>query len=90
MSLSKNIAKVSAASVIAVALMTSGCTKKPSQEELSALDNARGAAISAEKLKNKKIEERMGLEAELKSKRAVLAPHEEERDDLKQKMAERE
>lgn len=89
MSLYKNITKISVASVVAIALMTSGCTKKPSQEELGALDNARGAAIGAEQLKKDKIEERMALEEKLATQKAVLAPHEDERDELKKKMEER-
>ncbi len=71
------------------ALTLTGCTKKPSEEQLNQLEEARGAAASAEKTKSAKIEERRRLESEVGAKKSVLAEHEAERDDIKQKMEER-
>ncbi|MBD3314709.1 MAG: hypothetical protein GF344_02890 [Chitinivibrionales bacterium] len=63
-----------------------GCTKKPSQEELARLEEARAAAESAEKKLAELRRERMALEDQLSQKQAELQRHEEERDDLQQKM----
>ena len=67
----------------------SGCTKKPNQEELTKLKEARNAAESAEKKLTELRQERMELETQLSQKEAELKQHEAERDDLKQKMQNR-
>lgn len=61
----------------------SGCTKKPSQEEVSKLEEARVAAESAEKKLSELRQERMQLEQELQSKQSDLSNKEGERDSLK-------
>ena len=66
-----------------------GCTKKPTQEELTKLEEAREAAESAEKKLAELRSERMALEETLGQKESELSEHEAERDDLKQKMEER-
>lgn len=63
-----------------------GCTKKPSDEELARLEEARSAAESAERKLAELRQERMNLESQLSSKEAELREHEAERDDLKEKM----
>jgi septal ring factor EnvC (AmiA/AmiB activator) len=63
-----------------------GCTKKPSQEELARLEEARAAAESAERKLAELRRERMALEDQLSQKQTELQRHEEEREDLKQKM----
>ena len=59
-----------------------GCTKKPSQEEVSKLEEARVAAESAEKKLSELRQERMQLEQELQGKQADLNAKQQERDDL--------
>jgi len=68
------------------ALVLGGCTKRPSQEELAKLDEARMAAESAEKKLAELKSERTQLEQALQEKQAELAKQEEELNDLKQKM----
>ena len=63
-----------------------GCTKKPSQEELTKLEDARSAAESAEKKLSELREERTQLEGSLQQKQTELNSEEQERDDLKKKM----
>lgn len=63
-----------------------GCTKKPSNEELTRLEEARSAAESAERKLAELRQERMSLESQLSSKEDELREHEAERDDLKEKM----
>ena len=63
----------------------SGCTKKPSQDELTKLDEAKQAAESAEKKLSELKQERVQLEATLQSKQTELKQNEDERDDLKKK-----
>lgn len=63
----------------------SGCTKKPSQEEVTKLEQARVAAESAEKKLSELRQERMQLEQDLQSKQSVLKDKETERDSLSQK-----
>lgn len=60
-----------------------GCTKKPSQEEMSRLDESKAAAESAEKKLSELRQERIRLEAELDGKKKELQKMESERDGLK-------
>jgi septal ring factor EnvC (AmiA/AmiB activator) len=62
-----------------------GCTKKPSQDELTKLEEAKQSAESAEKKLTELKQERMQLEATLQSKQTELKQNEDERDDLKKK-----
>ncbi len=62
-----------------------GCGK-PSEEELTKLEEARSAAESAERKLAELRQERLGLESQLSQKEAELREHEAERDDLKEKM----
>ncbi len=71
---------------ISICCMT-GCTKKPTEEQLLKLEEAREAVESAEKKLNELRQERMSLENQLSQKQAVLQEHEAERDDLREKMA---
>lgn len=72
-------------SCVAMAGVYGGCTKKPSQDELSKLEEAKQAAESAEKKLTELKQERMQLEATLQSKQGELKQNEDERDDLKKK-----
>jgi len=63
-----------------------GCTKKPNDEELAKLEEARSAAESAERKLAELRQERMNLESQLSAKEAEMREHEAERDDLKEKM----
>ena len=70
----------------AVALALPGCTKKPGEEDLSKLEEARSAAESAERKLSELRKERINLENELQQKEAEISEHEQERDELRQKM----
>jgi septal ring factor EnvC (AmiA/AmiB activator) len=76
---------VAVASVLAMGNLA-GCTKKPNQEELAKLEQARSAAESAEKKLAELRAERQQLEQTLDQKKGELKEHEAERDDLKAKM----
>jgi len=68
------------------ALCVVGCTKKPSEEELAKLEEAKAAAESAERKLAELRSERMDLESQLQAKESELQNHEAERDELKEKM----
>lgn len=82
---SRMLTLVAIASVLAMGSMT-GCTKKPSQEELAKLEQARSAAESAERKLAELRAERQQLEQTLEAKKSELRDNEAERDELKQKM----
>jgi septal ring factor EnvC (AmiA/AmiB activator) len=64
-----------------------GCgAKKPNQEELGKLEEARSAAEAAEKKLADLKAERMALEQELEKKKEELRKTQEERDQAKQKL----
>jgi septal ring factor EnvC (AmiA/AmiB activator) len=65
-----------------IAIGGAGCTKKPSQEEASKLEQARVAAESAEKKLSELRQERMQLEQELQSKQSELSNKEGELDSI--------
>jgi septal ring factor EnvC (AmiA/AmiB activator) len=67
-------------------LIMNGCTKRPSEQELQKLEEARMAAESAESKLADLKNERAQLEKSLEDKQTELRQHEAERDDLKQKM----
>jgi hypothetical protein len=73
------------ASMIAVGGLN-GCTKKPSQDELTKLEEARTAAESAEKKLSDLRQERQQLEGTLTQKQDKLKTEEQERDSVKQKL----
>jgi len=66
-------------------LTFSSCSQKPSQEEISKLDDAKAASETAEKKLNELKQERIRLETELQQKQDDLKKSEEERDNLKKK-----
>jgi hypothetical protein len=68
-----------------IALGGVGCTKKPSQEEVSKLEQAKASAEGAEKKLSELRQERMQLEQDLQGKQAELSNQEKERDSLKEK-----
>jgi len=74
------------ASMVALCGLSAGCTKRPSKDELSKLDEAKSAADGAEKKLAELKQERMRLDAELQQKQADLKKDEEERDDIKKKL----
>ena len=63
-----------------------GCTKRPSEEELAKLEEAKQAAEDAERKLADLRRERMDLEAQVQAKEGELSNHEAERDELKEKM----
>ena len=69
-----------------VAMCTVACTKKPNQEEISKLEEAKAAAESAEQKLADLRKERTDLEAQVQQKESELKATQQERDDLKQKM----
>lgn len=79
---------VAITSVVAACGM--GCTKRPSEEELAKLEQARAAAESAERKLAELRSERMQLEQTLEQKKSELQAHEEERDYLREEMGRRE
>ena len=62
-----------------------GCGR-PSEEQLTRLEEARSAAESAERKLSELRQERMNLESQLSQKEAELREHEAEVVDLKEKM----
>jgi hypothetical protein len=73
-------------SFLAMASMT-GCTKKPSKDELTKVDEAKVAAENAEKKLSELRQERVQLETTLQQKQSDLRQNEGERDDAKKKAA---
>ncbi len=72
--------------LVGLALMAQGCTRHPSQDDVSRLEENRAAAESAEKKLGELKTERAQLETTLQDKQAELAKNEQERDELKSKM----
>jgi hypothetical protein len=74
--------------ICAVALFggIGGCTKKPSQEELTKLEEAKAAAESAERKLAELRQERMRLEQDLQNKQGDLQNQENERSSMKEKV----
>lgn len=89
MKMKSSFAKFLLAAIAMSTLVMTGCTKKPNEDELTKLEEARGAAESAEKSLAEKKRERMALEEQVAAKEGELANKEAERDDVKQKMDER-
>lgn len=84
-----SFAKLLLAAIATSTLIFSGCSKSINEEQATRLDEARAAAESAEQKLAEKKRERMNLEQELSSKEGDRTNKEAERDDVKQKMEER-
>jgi chromosome segregation ATPase len=69
--------------VFGTGFIMAGCTKKPSTEDVSKLEDARSAAEGAEKKLAELKQERLKLEQDLQSKQSDLQKNEQERDSLK-------
>ena len=69
-------------SLLLLPLLT-GCAKKPSKDELSKLEEAKMAAMAAEKELEAKKSERVDLEKELEKKQKELNDLKTERDEVK-------
>ena len=67
-------------------VFSTGCTKKPSPEELNKLTEQRMSAEAAEKKLEELKNERVQLEAQLEAKKEELKKAEEERDAVKAKL----
>ncbi|MCD6169978.1 MAG: hypothetical protein J7J76_05450 [Candidatus Latescibacteria bacterium] len=79
----KNLATIAfVASMLSLPLLA-GCTKHPSPQELTRLEEASHAAEAAEKTLQQKKEEKAALEAELSAKKARLKKLEAKRDAVK-------
>ena len=72
--------------VLMGAFLFSSCTKKPSKEELSKLEEARTSALSAEKKLSELRKEREELESKLGKKKNELKQIEDDRDKIKNKI----
>lgn len=83
----KNVIKIVVASSMIASVGLTGCTKRPNEEELAKLEEARSAAESAERKLAELKKERMDLESQLAEKQSELQLHEEEKQDLQEKMA---
>jgi septal ring factor EnvC (AmiA/AmiB activator) len=70
-------------------IFLSGCTKRPSKEELTALDEACAAARAAEQKLDDLKRERSSLESELEGKKSELRDLEEQRDAIKAQLEEK-
>lgn len=70
-------------------LLLSGCTKRPTLEEMAVLEQQIAAAESAEKKVSDLEREKANLEAELSSQQQTLADHESEFAEIKRRMEER-
>ena len=70
-------------SLLLLPLIT-GCAKRPSKEELSKLEEAKQAALAAEKELDAKKAERAELERELDKKQKELNDIKTERDEVKE------
>ncbi|ERP39187.1 hypothetical protein [Chitinivibrio alkaliphilus] len=90
MKFGKNLVKLVTISAALSAFMLTGCTQRPDEEQLHRLEEARGAAQSAEQTRYEKVEERRLLEQEVSDKEGTLQRHEEERNDIQQQMDQRE
>jgi len=86
MALRKKMVSVLALAAFAATVSLSGCTKRPSEDELAKLEQAKQAAESAERKLAELRAERMQLEETLAQKQGELREHEEERDYLRDKM----
>ncbi len=73
---------VLAVSIFSLPLL-GGCTKHPSPQELTRLEEAAKAAEAAEKTLQQKKEEKAALEAELSAKKTQLKKLEAKRDAVK-------
>ncbi len=71
-------------SFLAMAAMT-GCTKKPSQDEMTKVEEAKTAAENAEKKLTELRQERVQLENSLQQKQTEVKQGETERDEVKKK-----
>jgi septal ring factor EnvC (AmiA/AmiB activator) len=69
-----------------VTCCVTGCTRRPKEEDLTKLEEARSAAESAERKLAELRQERQDLENQLSKKQAELSQHEAERDEIRQKM----
>lgn len=78
------ILMVALAIVIFVAgIYITGCTKKPSEEQLQALREQEKAALSAEELLDNKRREKADLEKQLATKKATLTDLKNEKEEVK-------
>jgi len=64
-----------------------GCTKKPSTNDVSKLEDARSAAEGAEKKLAELKQERLKLEQDLQAKQTELQKNEQEKTDLQNKVS---
>jgi len=69
--------------VFGMGFSMAGCTKKPSTQDVSKLEESRSAAEGAEKKLAELKQERLKLEQDLQNKQSDLQKNEQERDSLK-------
>ncbi|MBN1348536.1 hypothetical protein JXJ21_03940 [candidate division KSB1 bacterium] len=87
MSKASRVLIVLLAVVIFVAgLYITGCSKKPSKEQLDALAERKKAALAAEDLRDKKQREKADLEKELARKKAELRDAKNEKEEVKKRL----
>jgi len=71
---------------VAASLGLSGCAKHPSPEQLKALDEAKAAALAAEKQKADKEKERDDLMKQLQVKKQELEKVKQEKDKVQENL----
>jgi septal ring factor EnvC (AmiA/AmiB activator) len=60
------------------------CTSHPNEEQIKALEEAKAAALAAEKTQAEKVKERQDLERQVKTKEAELAKVKADKEKVKQ------
>jgi len=72
--------------VTAFLIISTGCSRHPSEEQIRAMEEARSAALSAEQKLADKRQECNQLENQLADKKQELAAVKKEREDIKKRL----
>jgi septal ring factor EnvC (AmiA/AmiB activator) len=75
------------ASVSALFVMSTGCSSHPNEEQIRVMEEARSAALAAEQKLADKRQECNNLENQLAQKKQELDAAKQEREDIKQRLA---
>ncbi len=82
----KVVALLLSASMALALLMSTGCARHPNEEQIRVMEEARAAALAAEKKLEEKRQERMNLEKQLEEKKQLLEKVKKERDEVKKRV----
>lgn len=80
----RRVIRTGLAGLCIAGLLAAGCTKYANEENLTQLENAKSAALSAEKVQQDKTAEKADLQRELDALRADLKKAESELENVKQ------